>query len=159
MFSRRKSKGLDRLQCLQHKAIKLISFARFDSPAPLINTLNWLPIREQIHFKICMYVFKCIHGHAPKYLTDFISHRLRPVTGPITRSSNDSHTYCCTRWTKLYRDKSFYVTAPPLWMPSVETSGRQNHCVQKDAEVSHLIQNTDLLCVFIVFVFHACTFI
>ena len=34
-----KSKHLDRLQSLQHKAIKLIVSAnRFDSPAPLMNT-------------------------------------------------------------------------------------------------------------------------
>ena len=54
-----KSKDLDLLQSLQHKAIKLIFSAnRFDSPVPLMNTLHWLPIRERINFKICMYVFK-----------------------------------------------------------------------------------------------------
>ena len=111
-----KSKDLDCLQSLQHKAIKLIFSAnRFDSPAPLMNTLHWLPIRERINFKICMYVFKCIHGNAPKYLSDFISHRLRPVTGPITRSSNDSTLIVAHVGRNCIGDKSFYVTAPRLW--------------------------------------------
>ena len=96
------------LQSCQHKAIKLIFSAnRFDSPTPLMNTLHWLPIRERINFKICMYVFKCIHRNAPKYLSDFISHRLRPVTGPITRSSHVGRN--------CIGDKSLYVTAPRLW--------------------------------------------
>ena len=74
-----------------------------------------LPIRERINFKICMYVFKCIHGNAPKYLSDFISHRLRPVTGPITRSSNDSTLIVAHVGQNRIGHKSFYVTAPRLW--------------------------------------------
>ena len=123
-----KSKDLDCLQSLQHKAIKLIFSAnRFDSPAPLMNTLHWLPIRERINFKTCMYVFKCIHGNAPKYLSDFISHRLIPVTGPITRSSNDSTLIFA------HVGRIVSVTNPSMslhlicGMPSLETSGRQNH--------------------------------
>ena len=132
-----KSKDLDRLQSLQHKAIKLIFSAnRFDSPAPLMNTLHWLPIRERINFKICMYVFKCIHGNAPKYLSDFISHRLRPVTGPITRSSNDS---CCSCWTKLYRRQILLCHCTSLWnaLPR-NIREAKSLTVQKDVEGSPL---------------------
>ncbi|XP_072025193.1 uncharacterized protein [Amphiura filiformis] len=51
-----KSKDLDRLQSLLNKAAKLIFCAdRRDSPSPLLDTLHWLPIRERIKFKICMY--------------------------------------------------------------------------------------------------------
>ena len=50
-----KSKDLDCLQSLQHKAVKLtFSANRFDTPTPLMNTLHWLPIRERINFKICI---------------------------------------------------------------------------------------------------------
>jgi hypothetical protein len=62
-----KAKDLDRLQSLQNKAAKLIFYAkRLDSPAPLMNKLHWLPIRQRIIFKICMYVYKCLHGNAPQ---------------------------------------------------------------------------------------------
>ena len=140
-----KSKDLDRLQSLQHKAIKLIFSAnRFDSPAPLMNTLHWLPIRERINFKICMYVFKCIHGNAPKYLSDFISHRLRPVTGPITRSSNDSTLIVAHVGRNCIGDKSFYVTAPRLWnaLPlHIRTEGSLD--VFKKAVKTLLFQDTE----------------
>ena len=50
-----KSKDLDHLQSLQHKAIKLMFSANvFDSPTPLTKTLHCLPIRERINFKICI---------------------------------------------------------------------------------------------------------
>ena len=131
---------LDRLKSLQHKAIKLIFSAnRFDSPAPLMNTLHWLPIRERINFKICMYVFKCIHGNAPKYLSDFISHRLRPVTGPITRSSNDSVPIVAHVERNCIGDKSFYVIAPRLWNALPRNIREAKSLVfKKDVEVSPL---------------------
>ena len=132
-----KSKDLDRLQSLQHKAIKLIFSAnRFDSPAPLMNTPHRLPIRERINFKICMYVFKCIHGNAPK----FISHRLRPVTGPFTRSSNDSTLIVAHVGRNCIGDKSFYVTAPDLWnaLPRNIREAKSLTVFKKDVEVSPL---------------------
>ena len=61
-----------------------------DSPSLLMNTLHWLPIRERIIFKICMYVFKCLQGRAPEYLTDVLSRKLKPASGPLTRSSADT---------------------------------------------------------------------
>ena len=33
--------------------------------------------------------------------------------------------------------------------PSLQTSGEQNHCVQKDVEVSSLSKKSDLFCVYI----------
>ena len=111
-----KSKDLDRLQSLQNKAVKLIfSASKRDSPSPLMNTLHWLPIRERIIFKICMYVFKCLKGIAPEYLTDFLSHKLKPTTGPLTRSSADTSLLIAHVGKNRIGDKSFYVSAPSLW--------------------------------------------
>ena len=111
-----KSKDLDRLQSLQNKAVKLIFCAgKRDSPSPLMDTLHWLPIRERIKFKICMYVFKCLQGNAPEYLTDFISHKPKLTTGPITRSSTDNTLLMAHVGKNRVGDKSFYVSAPLLW--------------------------------------------
>ena len=76
-----KSKDLDRLQSLvlQHKAAKLIfSAARRDSPSHSCikaHKQHWLPLRERINFKVCLYIFKCLEGPAPQYLTDLVSLR------------------------------------------------------------------------------------
>ena len=157
-----KSKDLDRLQSLQHKAIKLIFSAnRFESPAPLMNTLHWLPIRERINLKICIYVFKCIHGNAPKYLSDFISHRLRPVTGPIARSSNDSTLIVAHVGRNCIGDKSFYVTAPRLWnaLPR-NIREAKSLTVFKKMLKSHLYPKYCLaLCLYFALFFHLCALI
>ena len=64
-----KLKDLDRLQSLLYKAAKLIfSAARRDSPSPLMHKLHWLPVRERINFKVCLYIFKCLDESAPQYL-------------------------------------------------------------------------------------------
>ncbi|XP_072051727.1 uncharacterized protein [Amphiura filiformis] len=111
-----KSKDLDRLQSLLNKAAKLIFCAdRRDSPSPLLDTLHWLPIRERIKFKICMYVFKCLQGNAPVYLTNFLTHKLKPATGPMTRSSSDTTLLTAHVGKNRIGDKSFYVSAPTLW--------------------------------------------
>ena len=155
-----KSTDLDRLQSLQHKAIKLIFSAnRFDSPAPLMNTLYWLPIRERINFKMCMFVFKFIHGNAPKYLSDFISHRLRPVTGPITRSSNDSTLIVAHVGRNCIDDKSLYVTAPHLWNALLRnTREAKSLTVFKKMLKSHLNPKYWLaLCLYFALFFHICS--
>ena len=98
-----KSKDLDRLQSLQHKAIKLIFSAnRLDSPAPLMNTLHWLPVRERINFK--MHV--CLQMHSRKRTKVLIWFHLAQ-TQTCNRSYHKiikwPYTYCCSCWTKLYR--------------------------------------------------------
>ena len=111
-----KSKDLDRLQSLQNKAVRLIfSAGKRNSPSLLMNTLHWLPIRERIIFKICRYVFKCLQGSASEYLTDFVSRKLKPATGPPTRSSADASLLIAHVGKNRIGDKSFYVSAPSLW--------------------------------------------
>ena len=103
-----KAKDLDRLQSVQNKAIKLIfSAGRRASPSPLMNTLHWLPVRERIQFKICMYVYKCLQGCAPEYLNAFLSHKITPISGPVTRSSKDTSTLKVHIGKTRTGDKSF----------------------------------------------------
>ena len=84
-----KSKDLDRLQALQNKAVKLIFNAgKLDSPAPLLNTLHWLPIQERIKYKLCMYIYKCLN------FLNFITYK--PKGTRFTRSSIDTTLLTCT---------------------------------------------------------------
>ena len=41
---------------------------KYTSSKDCLQTLHWLPIRSQIHFKITVLVYKCLHGEAPEYL-------------------------------------------------------------------------------------------
>ena len=111
-----KSTDLDRLQSLQHKAAKLIFYAtRLDSPTPLMHNLHWLPVRERIKFKLCLYVYKCLHDSAPSYLTELVSYRTRSSSGPVTRSSNDTTLLNSFIGNTCSGDKSFRAAGPALW--------------------------------------------
>ena len=94
------------------------------------------------------------------YWPAFISHRPTPVTSPVTRSSNDFALIVAHVGRNCIGVKSFYVTAPLFGMPSLETSGRQNHCpCSKRYWSLTFIQNSDLLCVYICIVCHHCALI
>ena len=111
-----KVKDLDRLQSVQNKAVKLIFSAdRRASPSPLLDSLHWLPVRERIQFKLCMYVYKCLHGCAPNYLSAFISYKSHPETGPVTRSADDTSLLTVHVGRTRTGDRSFSVSAPMLW--------------------------------------------
>ena len=64
------STDISRLQTLQNWAAKLIFRARKqDHASPLLRQLHWLPIRDRITFKVMLYVFKCLAGIGPEYLS------------------------------------------------------------------------------------------
>ena len=105
-----------------------------------MNTLRRLPIRERIIFQN-MHV--CLQMHCWKRTKILIGFHLAqtPVTGPITRSSNDSTLIGAHVGRNCIGDKSFYVTAPRSWnaLPHEKhPGGKITDCVQKDVEVSPL---------------------
>ena len=109
-----KSKDLDWFQALQNKAVKLIfNVCKHDSPAPLLNTLHWLPIRERIKYKLCMYIYKCLNGTAPQYLVDFITYK--PKGTRFTCSSIDTTLLTSQYARTSIGDKSFCISGPSLW--------------------------------------------
>ncbi|XP_072046978.1 uncharacterized protein [Amphiura filiformis] len=115
LLYRAKSKDLDRLQSPQHKAVKLIfSAARRDSPSPLMHKLHWLPLRERINFKVCLYIFKCLEGSAPQYLIDLVTLK-QPHSGLVTRSSMDKTQITSHVGRIQIADRAFQAAAPALW--------------------------------------------
>ena len=56
---------------VQNTAARLVSGAgRHDHITPVLATLHWLPVRQQIAFKTAVLVWKCLNGEAPRYLAD-----------------------------------------------------------------------------------------
>ena len=65
--------NIQKLQKIQNTSSKLIyKLSKYDHVTPLLKELHWLPIVHWISFKICTLMFKCIHGLAPKYLSDLV---------------------------------------------------------------------------------------
>jgi hypothetical protein len=110
------AKELNRLQSIQNKSAKLIfSAARLDSPAPLLHSLHWLPIRERITFKLCLYVYKALNGHAPHYLINSLKLKGKPSQGPITRSSSDTSLLVIPPTRICVGDQAFAAAGPSVW--------------------------------------------
>ena len=110
------SKELKRLQSIQNKSAKFIfSASRRDSPAPLLHSLHWLPVRERIFFKLCLYVYKSLNGHAPQYLTDSLKAKSRPLQGLVTRSASDNTLLVVPPTRTQNGDKAFAVAGPSTW--------------------------------------------
>ena len=104
---------LDKLESVLHAAARLVQQKRkFDSISTDIHDkLHWLPIRQRIEFKICVLVYRCLHGTAPDYLAEMLTltalqrHRsaaLGTLVLPMTVGA-------------LYGPRSFRSAAPKLW--------------------------------------------
>ena len=67
---------LQKLQRVQNTAARLIcNINKFDHITPTLVKLHWLPVRYRINFKILLITFKVIHGLAPKYLSELLTHK------------------------------------------------------------------------------------
>jgi len=42
---------------------------------PILQTLQWLPVRQRIHFKILLITYKSINDMVPEYLCELVSIR------------------------------------------------------------------------------------
>ena len=111
------NKDILRLQRIQNWSAKLIYCAKkFDHATPYLRELHWLPVRERITFKIMMYVFKCLAGTAPDYLTSCIS-LYRPTRTGLRSASDvtrltEHNSY---KTLKSSDDRSFVQKAPHIW--------------------------------------------
>ncbi len=51
---------------------------RYEDITPVLRQLHWLPIQEQIEFKVLCLTYKAFHTMAPLYLTQFLSQKIVP---------------------------------------------------------------------------------
>ena len=107
---------LNRLQSVLHAAARLIYGARRrDHVTPLLHQLHWLSIPERVEFKLCVLMYRCLHGIGPAYFSDDlklvseISSRQR-----LRSASTTSLVIPATRRSTL-GDRAFPVIGARLW--------------------------------------------
>ena len=80
----------------------------------IFSSENRLPIRYRIHFKILLLTFKCLHGLAPKYLSDLLT-----VSEPSRYNLRNHMGMLLTRASVKFKvtlgDRAFKSSAPKLW--------------------------------------------
>ena len=104
---------IKQLQLVQNAAGRQITCARkCDYITPILFDLHWLPVSEQINFKILLLTFKALHQQSPTYIQDLITRYL------LSRSLQSSFMLSLNPVSfnlKTYGSRAFTVSAPQLW--------------------------------------------
>ena len=105
---------IEKLQHIQNMcACFVLRRTKWDSAMACLASLHWLPIKQQIKFKISVHTYKLLHNQGPKYLSDLIQYK---SVDSRLRSSNDPLLLLIPRAKlKMYADRSFKVSAPTTW--------------------------------------------
>ena len=106
---------LRRLQCIQNAAARLITRTRkFDHVSPVLRDLHWLPVRQRIIFKVATLVFKCLHGLAPSYLTEYCT-PVSTIEGRRHLRSATTQLLFVPSYRTTFGSRSFAVSGPTVW--------------------------------------------
>jgi len=106
-----------RLQSVLNAAARLIYWkSRCQHVTPLLRELHWLRSRERVDFKLTVFIFRCLHGLAPRYLSDDIQVR-RVANTNRRRLRSSSSALLTVRPTRLVTmgDRAFLVAGSRLW--------------------------------------------
>jgi len=86
-----------------------------DHITPLLADLHWLRIPQRIQYKLCVLVFNCVHGTAPRYLQEVICPVENIESRRCLRSASSADlTVPATRRSTL-GDRAFAVAGPRVW--------------------------------------------
>ena len=103
---------INRLQRIQNSAARIVSRRpRHEHITPVLENLHWLPVQQRIMFKVVLFVFKCLNGLAPPYLTELITVKENSCSCQL-RSDG------CLQEKKTnnkFGDRAFSICGPVLW--------------------------------------------
>ena len=106
-----------RLQIVMNAAARLIvGLRRSDHITPALrDTLHWLPVKQRIVYKIALLVYKCRHGMAPSYLSDYCTALTATNLHHELRSTTRSALYQPKTRTRTLGPRSFRSSGPAIW--------------------------------------------
>ena len=104
---------ITKLQSVQNAAGRQITRPRqCDYITPILFHLHWLPVSEQINFKILLLTFKALHQQSPTYIQDLIT---RYLLSRLLQSSFMLSLNPVSFNLKTYGSRAFAVSTPKLW--------------------------------------------
>jgi len=105
--------NINHLQRIQNSAALIVTNTRkYDHITPILQKLNWLLVRQRIHFKILLITYKSINDMAPEYLCELVS--IGKSSRKLRSSSQILFQVPVSRL-KSYGDCAFSVAVPTLW--------------------------------------------
>ena len=107
--------SLNRLVCLQKKAIRIATHSAFRSPSsPLFKSQHILKLCDLYKLQIALFMFKCLYELLPSCCIDFKPH-LRPIQQQDTRSNCIKFNFYEPAYRTSIREHSISVFGPKLW--------------------------------------------
>ena len=94
---------------------------KYSHVTPLLHdVLHWLPVPLRIEYKVCLLVYKSIHGAAPGYLRDYCIETYSSASG-LRLWSTDKRDLRVRRMKTQIGDRAFSAAGPSYWnsLPSV----------------------------------------
>jgi len=104
-----------RLQSFLNAAARLIHRpSQYEHVTPILRDLHWLRSPECIDFKVAVLNYQCLHGLAPRYLSDYIQ---SVAVSNRRRLRSSSSSQLVIRHTRLSTvgDRAFPVAGCRLW--------------------------------------------
>ena len=102
------SNNLRKLQSVQNSAARLIFGCQSNASISfMFNELHWLPLKNRILYKHCLYVHKCLYQEAPYDLMSSLH-----TADSFIRTAKLKSTYTPQ---SMYGNKAFSVCAPRAW--------------------------------------------
>ena len=107
---------LDRLQSVLNAAARLVFSARkTERISPLLQELHWLRVPERIKFRLCVLVYRCLHGTAPSYLAESLHLSTGIAARRRLRSAASPTLLVSTTRRSTLGDRAFPVAASRAW--------------------------------------------
>jgi len=88
--------------------------SRYEHVIPMLRDLHWLLSPERIDFKLAVLTYRCLHGLAPRYLSDYI----QSVAVSNCRrllSLSSSQLMIRRTWLSIVGDRAFPVAGCRIW--------------------------------------------
>jgi len=103
------------LQRVMNAAVRLVcDLSSIDHVTPALQSLHWLPIKQRIKFKLCLFVHLAINGKAPIYLTEIIT-RTASIVGRAANRSAQNNDLVIQRTKLKFTQRAFSVAGPHIW--------------------------------------------
>ena len=84
--------------------------------AYMLDALHWLPLQQQIIFRIGAMVWRCILGLAPAYLRDLCCPTPDTRGRSLLRSSEQGLLFVPFARTSTTQSRAFSVVGPSVWI-------------------------------------------
>jgi len=123
---------VDKLQRAQNNLARVVCQSRGRTDArPLLQSLHWLPVRQQVTYKLAVLTHKVPTTATPTYLSELVQTRAPPR---VLRSSDAPMLAVSRIHTELAR-RAFSVAAPSTWNSLDKGKGKCIYIAQKNIKI------------------------